>query len=252
MFGETSSPAKLYMTRKSRLSSDSSLARSHDDGAKVAVVQIAEHDILGTIAYRRPRHWVFHQKAALEACSDLRRLHGQVELLPLGENNMRSVDDMEFIEEMYDATTRMIVSSVLTVQHFCEEVEHIAKVPRSDSTIQNRLKIALAGASIPRDVESAGYSALGEILERRDALEHPRAETVYDGHDDLWHRVPLAWGFSDRSVKAFDAFDAWFDGVARAWEERRAELERPGMLEVTRGIRSDRPSKKPPKTGIDR
>jgi hypothetical protein len=87
------------VTRKSRISSDPSLATSHDAGAKVVRVQISEHDSLGTIFYRIGRHWVWHWKAAVEARSDLGRLHNQIELLPLDRNNTRFVYANETVSE---------------------------------------------------------------------------------------------------------------------------------------------------------
>jgi hypothetical protein len=66
---------------------------------KVVRVQISEHDSLGTIFYRIGRHWLWHWKAAVEARSDLGRLHNQIELLPLDRNNTRFVYANETVSE---------------------------------------------------------------------------------------------------------------------------------------------------------
>src|SRR3712207_1114442 len=61
----------LVVARKQRLSSDPSLAHSHEQGATIELIQPAEHDRLGTVHFPFLAYWVLHRRMAHEAASRL-------------------------------------------------------------------------------------------------------------------------------------------------------------------------------------
>jgi hypothetical protein len=210
-------------------------------------VQLAGHTRFGTIAYTWPKHWAYHYDAATEAFNDLGKLHEELVRLPVGPDDMRTVSDIELLGRIYDAGVRLVVGVVLTVQHLCEEIERWTKTGPSGSTIEDRL----AGPGVTDVVGTLktqpGYAALHEIIERRDAVEHPREDNVYNGDDTGWDRVPLAWFISDRSLKAFETYQTWITESIEIWEEKKANWpQSPTTLEVgVRGVRSTHQFKKP-------
>ena len=79
---------------------------------------------------------------------------------------------------VYNAGTQMIINTALTMQHFCQEIEAGLKFEFEGGMVGQRIREALQRASLAVTTSDRGYSALREMLERRDAIEHPKRENV--------------------------------------------------------------------------
>jgi hypothetical protein len=139
----------------------------------------------------------------------------------------------------------MVVQTVLTVQHFAEEVERTT-VPNLDpGPITERLREAASVAGLVSPATLSGWDGFVEILKIRDAIEHPKPGNTYNARDGEWDRVPLAWMLSERPFAAYAGFSAVIDAMATEWEAGAEARKKPGTLTVSkRGLRSDLPAKK--------
>lgn len=236
------------MGRNQKLKSDPARARAHEAGASVKVVQILAHSQLGALSYTWPRYWVFHAKAAEDAAEELIALHQQLAHFPVQElTSLRSIDDMEYLETVYRAGTQMVVGAVLALQHLCEEIERTVQVQLQETTLDGRLREALKAAGMVPPAQRSGHAKLVELEGIRDAIEHPKADNVYNGSPGQWDRVPLAWLLSERGLIAYTGYAIFLKSIVDDWEVRKKEFDRPGEVTVQRGIHSQLQYKKPPK-----
>jgi len=235
------------MGRSTKLNSNPSLAKDHAEGAQVAVIQILAHKQYGAIAYRWPRLWVFHDHLAKEAYSRLRKLHKQVLHLPTEQGNARNIFDMKLLCRVYAAGSEMVSNSVRAVQHLAEEMERTSKQNQlKGTTAEERIKEATAYFNLDSYQNDTDYQGFVELLRVRDAVEHPKQANVYQGDQNRWDEVPLAWMLSDRSLEAFDRYSRWIKKVAEEWESYVTAHPEPATLTVERGMESLLQTKKPP------
>lgn len=236
------------MGRKHQFTSDPALAKAHEAGTPVRLIQHAEHSRFGTISYEVRHLWHMHYLMARSGYIELRRRHDEVLRLPLTSNGDRlmtanSEPDLTFM--VYVAGTQMIINLTLTMQHFCQEIESSLRLNLSDSTLGRRVKEAFKEADL--DVSPKGYAALQEILERRDAMEHPKRKNVFNSHATHWDRVPLSWLLTERPLVAFEAWHNWFSASFKKWKLNPVQAPRNLTLTVERGRKSTRQAKKPPR-----
>jgi hypothetical protein len=151
---------------------------------------------------------------------------------------------------LYRTGCEFVLNAMLAVQHLCNEVEAQMHMTASTAPILDRLAAAAAAADLPLNKNDAGYAGLLEIRRIREAIEHPKPETVYRGQGGEWDQVPFAWLLSDRSAAAFTRWDTWFTALTSAWADwltRRGPVVQT-FEGVTRGVVSTRQSKKPRRT----
>lgn len=237
---------------KSKPVADPALARDHKAGASVIIVQQAEHTQLGTISYEVRMLWQLHIAMAFQGFEFLLSVHEQIARVPIDTANSRTLvarSDPDLAAMAYGAGVQMVLNVVLTMQHFCEEVERrLGAEQDRTGTVGERIKrvFGLAGLAI----DTQGYSAFQEMVERRDAIEHPKRESVRNSHATDWDKVPIGWLLTERAPRAFERWEIWFRSAVEQWKRHPAMQPRPGTLTVTRGIRSDRQAKKPPRESL--
>jgi hypothetical protein len=238
------------MGRKSESRSDPELAKAHERGAKVAFVQHAEHGRYGTITYELRRLWKFHYDIAHSGYDQLKRCHEVVLSQPVTPNRDRylcSDDRPDLTLAVYVAGTQMVLNVILTMQHFCEEIERQFQAEFAKGEIGDRIREAFGLAGIDAASNSAGYAAFREILERRDAIEHPKACNVRNSHPTDWDHVPLSWFLTERAPNSFEQWSVWFSRAVESWQNyltARGPIMQ--TFTVTRGVKSTRQYKKPP------
>ncbi|MFI7431885.1 hypothetical protein ACIBPB_33475 [Micromonospora sp. NPDC049836] len=236
---------------KRESTSDETLAQAHKAGTPVRILQHAEHARFGTITYEVRRLWKLHYMMARSGYLELQRRHERVLRLPILPSNdrmMAAEDEPDLTLLVYVAGTQMVINTVLTMQHLCQEMEASLGVRLERSTLGERTREALGLAKLGVSTAGPGYSALREILERRDAVEHPKRNNVFNSHPNDWDRVPLNWFLTERAPRAFELWDQWFGQIIADW--KRHPSQQPQLLNVTlqqRGVKSTRQAKKPPK-----
>lgn len=233
------------MGRKTKLQSHPGLAKPHDAGATVALLQILAHAQYGGIAYGWSEFWVFEANLADESFIKLKELHQEVLKFQPGASNMRSIYDLEFLEDIYCAGTDMVSHASRSVQHLAECIERVKGVSLRATTATERIKEAAALLGLNDHQTDPGYQGLVEILKIRDAIEHPKESNVFQG-GDLWDEVPLAWMLSERGLQAYERYSSWRELLVTNLEAYiKALPPRTITLTVERGIESKLHSKKP-------
>ena len=236
------------MGRRIKTRSNPALGRAIKKGDNVALTQLLVHQTYGAIAYVVPQLWRYHYQFAMTNADDLRNRHLDVLALEPGPNGMRLIPNDDLLTEVYDVGGAMVSNSVRAAQHFAQYVEHVFGAKLQGATVQERINDALvrfASDSLRNDPDYTGLSELSAI---RDAIEHPKIETVTTGDVHAWDQVPLAWFVSERSLESWDRFSRWFDRVIVEWEgwEKRQPI-RQQTLTMERGIESRLQVKKLPR-----
>lgn len=196
------------MGKNTKLHSNPALAKAHEVGANVAVTQILAHAQYGSIGYLwTPRLWSYHHEIAVQACDRLRALHQEVLKLDIGPGNMRLIHDPDLLVAVYQAGSEMVSNAVRSAQHLTQDMERLNpdKSTLKAATIEDRLKEAAALHELDPHIDAPDYQGLVEINGVRDAIEHPKVANTYQGGQNEWDKVPLAWMISDRSLQAFEA-----------------------------------------------
>jgi hypothetical protein len=232
--------------RSTRQRSNPTLAKAHEKGAQVTVVQLLAHVPHGAIGYLWPRHWTFHIQCAERSAARIQEIHRQVLLIEPGDNAIRLIADEALIEDAYIVGGALVSNAVRAVQHLAEEIERNSSTGLHGTTVQERIRSAVALFSQSDCSADPDYAGLNEIVEIRDAIEHPTPNNTYSGEQNAWAGVPLAWTFSDRSLDAWNRFRRWFDRVAADWETHLKSTAAPQTLTVERGVESQLQFKKPP------
>jgi hypothetical protein len=231
--------------------SDPALAKPHTAGARVTVLQQAEHARYGTISYEIRRLWTLHYAMAHSGYVSLRSHHERVLRLPVLNTNSRMISATEqpdLILMIYSAGTQMVLNTVLTMQHFCEEIERYLDVQLQETGTSGRIKEAFTLAGLQANsLREAGYSGFQEILERRDSVEHPKKSNVFNSDPLHWDQVPLNWFLTDRPLQTFTSWNEWFSRAVHAWKAHAVHTPRSVTVTVERGKMSTRQAKKPPK-----
>jgi len=228
---------------------DPSLAKEHAAGERVRVLLLAEHARLGTIAYEYRRLWQLHYMMAKSGYIGLCQNHERVLQLQIQPSNSRllAADDRPDLSLMvYVTGTQMVLNTILTMQHFCQEIEAGVGHELEETGTGPRIKEAFGLAGLTANWSDPGYSAFREILERRDAVEHPKRDNTFNSHVRDWDRVPLSWFLTERAPNAFTSWNTWFDKAASEWNEHPANKPKMITVEVERGTKSTRQAKKPP------
>lgn len=230
--------------------SDPALAKDIPAGERVMIIQHAEHARFGTISYEIRRLWAMHHAMARSGYMQLRSHHERVLRLPVQSTNARMLaasDKPDLTLMIYTAGTQTVINVVLTMQHFCQEIEACLNAELRENGTSDRIKEAFRLAGLGGNLTEPGYSALQEILERRDAVEHPKKANVFNSHTLEWDQVPLSWFLTDRPLQAFVVWDQWFVHAVRQWKLHPALAPRTLTFSVERGKKSTRQAKKPPK-----
>jgi hypothetical protein len=239
------------MGRKHESVSDPALAKPHAAGTPIQVIQLAEHAQFGTIAHEVRRLWQLHYAMARSGYIELRQHHDRILHLPVEQHGGRTLgasDQPDLTLMVYAAGTQMVINTVLTMQHLCQEIEASLTTQLAGSTLAERIKEVIQLAGLSASTTGPGYSALQEILERRDAIEHPKRQNVFNSHPNNWDRVPLNWFMTERPIKAFETWSEWFGQIIDEWKQHPVNQPRTLTLTVERGKKTTRQAKKPPRT----
>jgi hypothetical protein len=116
--------------RSTKQRSNPALAKAHEKGAQVAVVQILTHVPHGSVAYLWPRHWRYHIQCAERSAGRILEIHRQVLTIEPSENAIRLVADEALIEDAYISGGTMVSNAVRAVQHLAEEIERLGPILR--------------------------------------------------------------------------------------------------------------------------
>lgn len=241
--------------RDPRLTGNPELAHSHPAGATVHLLQPLAHERLGAIGIHRDGSFMIHGMwrvlyqetcEAFDAFDDVeqRLLEAQV-----GPDNMRTIDDSEFIDATYRSAVRAIVGSVLALQHLTAEIGILLRLELGGTDLRVRLQVVAVALGFGSHADIPGWDAVHELEQLRHAIEHPSVANLYSTD---WAKVPHAWMFSDRPLKVRDDYATFFRTLADCWTAKldSEQTATATFGEVTRGLQSGLQSKKPPRGPI--
>jgi hypothetical protein len=168
---------------------------------------------------------------------------------PIGSDEIRNVDDGNYMAEVYVNGATAVLHGVLACQSLTDEMERNSEWSLGgllDPKARMGKAARLAGLEpLPKD--RPGWAEVSEMVRVRHAIEHPDASTYVNHQDPL--RVPLAWMLSERPRKVFPAFEKFFSSLADSWVAALASRPRQTVTyQVERGIASKSPAKKSPRT----
>jgi hypothetical protein len=234
--------------RKIKTKSNPALAKAHEVGANVAVIQMLTHAQYGAIAYRWPRFWSFELELANDSFAELKRLHEEVLKLPVGDDKIRSIYDLDFLKDIYCAGSDMVSHACRSVQHLAQEMERTSGRVLSATTASDRIREAATQFGLDDHHLDEGFQGFVEILGVRDAIEHPQTDNTYQGDHGRWDEVPLAWILSERGLQAYERFVQWIEKLVTDWESHLKDNSgAPKTFTVERGIESQLQVKNPPR-----
>lgn len=238
------------MARKREWISDSALAAAHADGTPLYIVQQLQHRPLGTIGYHIVRdYWKLYADIADAGRAALRQAHRRVEQLPVDDTNSRLIRDMDLIVEVHYAGTLMVLHALLALQHLCDAIERATDGEWDGrGGIRERVDYAATALGLRKIRRESGYDGFNELLQVREAIEHPKPGNAYAPAEENWERVPMAWMLSERPFAAYDSYIRW-RAVLESARARHADEHRTlggtVTLRVERGIKSTRQARKP-------
>lgn len=235
------------MAARDRIVSDPSLARDHEAGVTVTLVQPLIHRQLGAITYEVPLFWEMHQHAAEEAHERLTALHEELASKPVDKSNSRFLQVDDFVYRVYVEGASLVRNAVLMFHHLSNTIEQQLRLDPYGGPMLQRLDKAARSAGIERPALHAGYPGLAELVQVRDAIEHPKASSTYNANEGAWDSVPLAWMLSDKPATAYERFASLSADFVSAWKTVQEGLAAPGTITISkRGIRHTVQAKKPP------
>ncbi|MDP1851485.1 MAG: hypothetical protein Q8K48_03610 [Candidatus Planktophila sp.] len=236
------------MGRRTRLRGNPTLAKDHAAGATVIYTQNLVHDPWGGIAYHWPFFWDFEKHLTNVAADELKQLQQEVFDIPLGTSNTRTITNLDLLVRIYGAGADMVSHAVRSVQYLAQSMESWKDANYESEVATERLRKATELIGLNNHQSDAGYQGLTEMLRVRNAIEHPKGSTIYQGDPGRWDEVPLAWMISDRGLKAYERYSSWFVLLAADWsgycEAHPMSLNLDGLV---RGVESIVSSKKPTK-----
>lgn len=236
------------MGKRTKLQGDPALAKPHEAGATIALLQTLTHDPYGAIGYSWSEFWLFEAQLAEESFDKLKALHQTIFELPVGATAMRSIHDRDLLKAIYAAGTEMVSHACRSVQHLAECMERVKGTTLSETTASGRIRQAAALVGIDDHSTDEGYQGFVELLGIRDAIEHPTQERIFQGDPSKWDRVPLAWLISDRGLKAYERHASWLHLLVDDWDAYCKAIARPVTFHIgARGLKSIMSVKKPPK-----
>lgn len=233
------------MAKKTRLRGNPALARDHAAGATVIFTQDLVHDPWGAIAYQWPLFWEFEKHLTDVASDELKRLQQEVFDFPLGTSNTRTITNLDLLVRIYSAGSDMVSHAVRSVQYLAQSMESRKEASYESEIATERIRKATALIGLTNHQSDAGYQGFVEILRVRNAIEHPKGSTVYQGDPGRWDEVPLAWMISDRGLKAYGRYSSWFALLAQDWTKYCQAHPQTRTVSALRGLESKLSSKKP-------
>lgn len=233
--------------------SDPSLAHSHKAGAIVSFVQPAKDNIWGRYHFvHYMRHYWILSEARLRYRKSIRLLNKCRNLEINPKTFIRHVPD-DLKEKLDIASMEYVILIKLGFEYLTAEMMHrinnvrkikfgLPKIPWEDTGIVDRLKIILTNLELSFEIPTA----LIDLLIRRDIIEHPTQDRLYNCKENEWKNVHLSWVLSGELEGSLETIVNFTNPLMEKFEEYAEANKTPGTLTgVQRGLKSSDPYKKP-------
>lgn len=236
--------------------SDSSLAHSHQAGTIVHWVQPAKDNVWGRyyfVHYMR-HYWIlakarvkYHRIIALlKKCRALEvNSKTFVRHVPDQLKQRLDVESMEYVMLTKLGFEYLTAEMMQRINNIRIMKFGLPEVPWEDIGIIDRLNIILKDLEIPTEIPTS----LIDLLSRRDIVEHPTKERLYNTKENEWKNVHLSWILSGEIEGTFEPIVNFANSVMERFEEYIETNKVPGALTgLKRGLKSKDSYKKPAST----
>lgn len=233
--------------------SDPQLAKSHEAGAIVELVQIAVNPRWGRFQFiHYQRYGVILLEAEKYYKETLELLDQCHKLAVSSETNDRLLPD-KLKEKLEIASMKFIVFTKLGLEYLTEEMNPVlekirrsknqsVELLRDNTSIIPKLRVIMRYLQIEHDIPNIIVTLLEE---RRDIIEHPTPQRLYSGSSFTWKTNHLAWVLCGELEGSFEHIASLVNEIAKKYEIYVYENPVPGRLQgLQRGIRAKEPAKK--------
>ena len=171
------------MGRAVRLEGNPKLAKPHTKGATVTLTQDLNHAQYGGVAYQWFRLMIVELALAEQSRDHLRDQHSVVLAMPVDVSNIRTIDDLDFLADVYDAGSGMVSHVVRAVQHLAVEMQREGQ-PLLATTVADRLQdcadweltTAVMNRTTRASSRSSGFETPSSTLETRTSTKATRID----------------------------------------------------------------------------
>jgi hypothetical protein len=229
---------------------DPALAKPHEKGAVVEIVQTAKDNKWGRYYFTKHFRYPHIFNKADDCHTKTLVLLDKCRQLNVGKDSSRFVSqelkfDIEFVSMEFlillklgfEYLTVELLDSINTVK------QNLQGLPRIDwENIELKDRIEILKKNLNYKIKTP--DCLDTLFQRRDIVEHPSSPRIYNNDEQGWKNVHLAWILSGEIENMCKDLEAFVNGLVRAYDKFIKDNERPGSLEVKRGLKSNDPFKR--------
>lgn len=235
-----------FVGSKLKNASDLSLAKSHKEGAVVELVQPAKDNRWG-------RYYFIHYKRYYLLLNESRKHYNRALLylkkcrqVPVNEKTRtRHISDdirdklevhsMQYLMLLKTGYEYMTLEMLPSIDHIQQAKQGIPKTEWDKVELLDRIKELKSKLPISRDIPES----LFPLFDRRDIVEHPTSERLYNCSENGWKNNHLAWVLSGDMEGTMEKIVHFTNEVIEVFEKYVKDNPIPGTLEgVVRGLKS--------------
>lgn len=239
--------------RKLKNLSDPTLAHSHKQGATVHFMLTAVDPKWGRYLYCQYRRYGLILNQSLKCYKRTIELLNQCRQLKVKEKtNFRDIPDdlrdkleissMQFLVLTKLGLEYLVVEYQLAIKQIKEHRGESYTAPLDTDDLRDRLKILKEAIGIKSEIPPQIYT----ILDRRDIVEHPTTDRLWEDSETGWKTVSLSWVLCGEVEGIIDPVIAFVNEFVGKVEAYIKDNPIPGNLTgLTRGLKAGEQYKKP-------
>lgn len=243
-----------YRIRGNKLKNESDplLAREHKEGAVVELVQPAKDNKWGRYYFNHyRRHYLLLNEARKHYNRTIYYLSKCRKIEVDAQRGTRHIDDnlkekldlhsMQFLILLKLGYEYMTLEMLPSVDYIQFKKQGIPRENWDILELNDRLNALVKRLSIKRPIPSK----LLEFFLRRDIVEHPQSDRLYNATENGWKNNHLAWILSGEIDAVLTEIVNFTNEVIETFEKYNKDNPIPGTLEgVKRGLKATDPYKK--------
>lgn len=239
--------------RKLKNMSDPSLAHSHKKGAKVYFALTAVDPRWGRYLYYNYRRYglilsrsLRYYKRTIDLLNQCRQIEVEEKTgfrkIPDSLKKKLEINSMQFLILMKLGLEYLVMEYQTAIKQIKEHRREVYKPPLDTNDLGEKLRILKDVIGIKNSVPTEIYTILG----RRDIVEHPTTERLWEGSDTGWKTVSLSWVLSGEIEGITDPIISFVNEFVKTVETYIKENPIPGKLNIShRGLKAGEQYKKP-------
>ena len=239
--------------RKLKNLSDPALAHSHAQGATVHFMLTAVDPKWGRYLYCQYRRYGLILNQSLKHYKKTIRLLNECRKLKVEEkSSFRNISDdlrdkLEISSMQFFVLTKLgleylVVEYQLAIKQIKEHRGESYTPPLDTDDLGDRLKILKEAIGVKSEIPTQIYT----IFDRRDIVEHPTTDRLWEGSETGWKAVNLSWVLCGEIEGIIDPVVTFVNEFVEKVEAYIRDNPIPGTLTgLTRGLKAGEQYKKP-------